>query len=162
MTVRPFAAGDELAITEIYNHYIANTAVTFEEQPMSAQQMRERIDSYLTSHPWFVCLMDGFVVGYSYAAKFHQRSAYRHTAELTVYVREGFERRGIGRQLYEVLIRHLQTQDCHVMLAAIALPNDGSVGLHEMLGFSKVAHFSEVGHKFGQWVDVGYWQRVTS
>lgn len=162
MHVRPFAAGDEHAISEIYNHYIANTVVTFEEQALSAQQMGERIASYLTSYPWFVGVIDGEVVGYSYASPFHQRSAYRHTAELTVYVRPGFERRGVGRRLYEPLIRHLQAHGCHVMLAAIALPNAGSVGLHEMLGFSKVAHFSEVGRKLGRWVDVGYWQRVMS
>ena len=162
MEIRPFTAGDEHAISEIYNHYIENTVVTFEEQPLSALQMRERIDSYLASYPWFVCSLDGSIVGYSYANRFHQRSAYRHTAELTVYVRKGFERRGIGRRLYEPLIGHLQSENCHVMLAAIALPNQGSVGLHEMLGFSKVAHFSQVGHKFNQWVDVGYWQRFGS
>lgn len=162
MKIRPFAPGDEHAICDIYNHYIARTVVTFEETPLSAQQMRERINSYLTSYPWFVCVIDGAVVGYSYASKFHQRSAYRHTAELTVYVREGLERKGVGRQLYEPLISHLQAHDCHVMLAAIALPNAGSVALHDKLGFSKVAHFSQVGHKFGQWVDVGYWQRVIS
>jgi len=162
MIIRQFKAGDEYAIRDIYNYYIENTIVTFEEEPLSAQQMRERIDSYMESYPWFVCVINDVVVGYSYASKFHQRSAYRHTAELTVYICKGFERRGIGRQLYEPLIRHLQTVECHVMLAAISLPNEGSVGLHEMLGFSKVAHFSQVGHKLGQWVDVGYWQKVIS
>lgn len=160
MEIRPFKAGDEHAISEIYNHYIANTVVTFEESPLSAIQMRERIDSYTTSYPWLVCIMDGALVGYSYASKFHQRSAYRHTAELTVYVREGFERQGIGHQLYQALIHGLQSHDCHVLLAAIALPNAGSVRLHELMGFSKVAHFSQVGRKFGRWIDVGYWQRV--
>jgi len=162
MNIRPFIEGDEHAICEIYNHYIANTIVTFEEQPLSAQQMRERIDAYVAIYPWFVCVINGVIVGYSYASKFHQRAAYRHTAELTVYVRQGYERRGIGRQLYEPLISHLKAVNCHVMLAAIALPNEGSVGLHEMMGFSKVAHFSQVGHKFNHWVDVGYWQLVNS
>lgn len=159
MEIRPFAPGDELAISEIYNHYIRETVVTFEEEPLSSAQMRERIDAYLLSYPWFVCVDKDQVVGYSYASKFHARTAYRHTAELTVYLRQGFERRGIGRRLYEPLMQHLQAHGCHAMLAAIALPNEGSVGLHEALGFTKVAHFAEVGRKLGQWVDVGYWQK---
>lgn len=162
MEIRPFLPGDETAISDIYNHYITQTLVTFEELPLSPEQMRARIDSYLTSYPWLVCVVDGVIAGYSYASKFHQRAAYRHTAELTVYLRPGFERRGLGRQLYEPLIQHLQAQGCHAMLAAIALPNEGSVGLHEALGFSKVGHFSQVGHKLGQWVDVGYWQRLAT
>ena len=162
MEIRPFAPGDEIAISEIYNHYIANTVVTFEEQPLSPTQMRERIENYLINYPWFVGVIDGVIVGYSYASQFHQRAAYRHTAELTVYLRKGFGRRGLGRQLYAPLMDHLQAHGCHAMLAAIALPNDGSVGLHEALGFSKVAHFSQVGHKFGEWVDVGYWQKLVA
>ena len=162
MEIRPFAPGDEIAISEIYNHYIADTVVTFEEQPLSPTQMRERIESYLINYPWFVGVIDGVIVGYSYASQFHQRAAYRHTAELTVYLRKGFGRRGLGRQLYAPLMAHLQAHGCHAMLAAIALPNDGSVGLHEALGFSKVAHFSQVGHKFGEWVDVGYWQKLVA
>jgi L-amino acid N-acyltransferase YncA len=115
MDIRPFAPGDEVAISQIYNPYITGTTVTFEVEPLSAQAMRERIDSYRQHFPWLVCVIDGQVVGYGYASRFHP-------------------------------------------LAAIALPHAASVGLHESLGFAKVAHFSEVGRKFGQWIDVGYWQ----
>jgi len=157
--IRPFSPGDELAISEIYNHYITDTVVTFEEQPLSPAQMRERIDAYTAHHPWLVAEVDGAIAGYCYAAKFHARAAYRHTAELTVYLRRGCERRGLGRRLYAPLLQHLQQQGCHALLAAIALPNAGSVGLHESLGFRKVGHLAEVGYKLGRWVDVGYWQR---
>ncbi|MDB5813919.1 MAG: phosphinothricin acetyltransferase [Rhodocyclales bacterium] len=159
MQIRPFVPRDELGISEIYNDYVTETIVTFEEEPLSSKQMRDRIDSYLGHYPWFVCELDGQIVGYSYAGKFHQRAAYRHTTEVTVYVRRGFERRGIGRALYEPLFARLAGEGCHVALAAIALPNQGSVGLHEAYGFTKVAHFSEVGKKFGEWIDVGYWQK---
>lgn len=162
MEIRPFAAGDEAAVCEIYNHYITDTVVTFEEEPLTAARMRERIEGYLVHYPWFVCVIDGVIAGYSYASRFHQRAAYRHTAELTVYLRKGFERRGIGRQLYAPLMTHLEAHGCHAMLGVIALPNEGSVRLHEALGFSKVGHFPQVGKKFGQWVDVGYWQRLVS
>lgn len=160
MNIRPFEPGDELAICEIYNHYVTHTVVTFEERPLTPQQMRERIDAYRANHPWLVCVSDGSVVGYSYATWFHPRAAYRHSAEMTVYVRQGLERRGIGRRLYDPLIRQLQAQGCHALLAGISLPNEGSVGLHEAFGFTKVAHFAQVGHKLGGWVDVGYWQRL--
>lgn len=159
MKVRPFAPGDEDGIAGIYNHYIRNTVITFEEEPLSAQQMRERIQGYLVDYPWFVCELDGRIAGYSYAGKFHPRAAYRHTVETTVYVRTGCERRGMGKALYEPLFAHLAARGCHVALAAIALPNDASVGLHEALDFRKVGHFCEVGRKLGRWVDVGYWQR---
>ncbi len=158
MDIRPFAPGDEAAISEIYNAYITGTTVTFEEEPLSAAAMRERIDSYRQHFPWLVCVVGGQVVGYVYASRFHARAAYRHTAEVSVYVRQGFERRGIGRALYAPLFAHLRERACHVLLAAIALPHAASVGLHESLGFAQVAHFTEVGKKFGQWIDVGYWQ----
>ncbi len=158
MDIRPFAPGDEVAISEIYKPYITGTTVTFEEEPLSAQAMRDRIDSYRQHFPWLVCVIDGQLVGYGYASPFHSRAAYRHTAEVSVYVRQGFERRGIGRALYASLFDQLRLQQCHVLLAAIALPHAASVGLHEALGFAKVAHLTDVGRKFGRWIDVGYWQ----
>lgn len=160
MEVRAFKSGDETKICEIYNYYIKETLATFEEMPLSVPQMRERIDGYILHYPWFVCELDDKVVGYAYASKFHQRTAYRHTAEATVYIRNGFARRGIGKALYQALLTFLRNQDCHSVMALIALPNAGSIGLHESFQFAKVGHIKEVGRKFGQWVDVGYWQRL--
>lgn len=159
MQVREFAPGDEAGICAIYNHFITDTVVTFEETPLTPAEMRERIEAYRAHYPWLVCEDGGQLVGYSYAARFHPRSAYRHTAEVTVYVRDGHARRGIGQALYARLLPQLVAGGCHVLLAAIALPNEGSVGLHEAHGFRKAAHFDEVGFKFGRWIDVGYWQR---
>lgn len=159
MNVRHFKSGDEQEISDIYNYYITDTVITFEEEPLTALQMRERIDSYMAGYPWLVYELDGQIVGYSYANKFHQRAAYRFTAEVTVYVRHGHKRRGIGKALYSSLFEHLANSNCHTVLAAIALPNEDSVGLHEAFGFKKVGHFSEVGRKFDQWIDVGYWQK---
>lgn len=160
MLIRSYKAGDESSICTIYNHFIANTVVTFEEVPVTAAEMQQRIAAYLQTYPWYVCEWDGEVVGYSYASKWHARAAYRHTAEATVYVKQGWSRRGIGKALYETLLAELVRRDCHVVLGVIALPNESSVGLHERFGFRKVAHFSEVGRKFGRWIDVGYWQKT--
>jgi phosphinothricin acetyltransferase len=155
--IRHFAPGDEHAIADIYNHYILHTTVTFEEEPLSAEQMRARIDAYRQHHPWLVCEQGGEVVGYAYGAKFHARSAFRHTLEASVYLRAGMERRGLGRALYQALIPMLRAQGCHTLVAVISLPHDGSVALHEALGFAPSGRLPQVGCKFGHWLDIGYW-----
>lgn len=157
-TVRPFLAGDEAAISDIYNHYIRHTVITFEEVELTAAQMRERIEATPERFPWLVCEQEGRTVGYAYASLWKQRAAYRHSAELTVYVRDGHTGQGLGQALYTALIEALrQRGDCHVLLGCIALPNAASVALHERLGFVQAGHFREVGRKFDQWLDVGYW-----
>lgn len=155
--IRPFAPGDEHAIAAIYNHYIAHTTVTFEEVPLSVEQMRERIDAYRRLHPWLVCVQGGQLVGYAYGARFHARAAFRHTLEASVYVKAGCERRGLGKALYQALIPMLAEQGCRTLVAVIALPHAGSVGLHEALGFEACGRLQEVGFKFGQWLDIGHW-----
>jgi phosphinothricin acetyltransferase len=155
--IRHFAPGDEQAIAAIYNHYIAHTTVTFEEDTLTVEQMRARIDSYCQHHPWLVCEQGGEVVGYAYGAKFHARSAFRHTLEASVYLKPGCERQGLGRSLYEALIPMLAAQGCHTLVAVISLPHSGSVALHEALGFEASGRLQQVGFKFGQWLDIGYW-----
>jgi L-amino acid N-acyltransferase YncA len=161
MNVRPCAASDISAICDIYNYYIKNTVVTFEEKLVSTDEMNRRFQLYTKDYPWFVCEDDGTLVGYAYATKWKEREAYRHTAEITVYLRNGSSGKGYGKALYTALIEGLRRINCHVFLGCIALPNDASAGLHEYFGFKKVAHFSEVGRKFDRWVDVGYWQMTT-
>lgn len=161
MEIRPYQPGDEAAICAIYNHYVTHTVVTFEEEPVTEAQMRERIDACVnTGYPWYVCVEHGQVLGYAYASRWKQRAAYRHTAESSVYLRHDCARRGLGRALYEVLLPDLRARGCHVVLACIALPHEASVGLHERMGFTPVAHFAEVGRKFDCWLDVGYWQLI--
>lgn len=159
MNIRPCRPGDETAICEIYNHYISNTTITFEETPLTVRQMQERIASCTELYPWLVCELEGEVAGYSYAGRFHHRAAYRFTAESTVYVRHNLARRGIGRALYEPLLSSLGAMGRHTVVALIALPNEASVGLHEALGFAKAGHLAEVGRKFERWIDVGFWQK---
>lgn len=162
MDIRPYAAGDELALCDIYNHYILHTTVTFEEEPLTPEAMRERITGQPGPAPWLVCRMNETVVGYCYARPYHARAAYRHTVELSVYVRDGHGGQGIGRGLYTPLIERLRAAGCHALIGVISLPNEGSVALHESLGFSKVGHLREVGRKFGRWLDIGHWQKNLS
>jgi phosphinothricin acetyltransferase len=158
--IRSATPADADAICVIYNHYIRNTAVTFEEVPVEAAEMRQRIAEVQALFPWLVAEDGGQLVGYAYAARWRVRSAYRYSVESTVYLSPDRVGRGWGSQLYLELFRRLEAAGIHAVMGGITLPNPASVGLHEKLGFRKVAHFEAVGWKGDQWLDVGYWQRI--
>ena len=159
--IRSATEGDSDSIADIYNHYILNTVVTFEEQAVSARDVSGRINQVLSdSLPYLVAVQDELVIGYAYAAKWHERSAYRYSTESTIYVEPHHVGNGIGSNLYSSLLDNLRERGLHVTMGGIALPNPRSVALHEKLGFHKVAHYKEVGFKFSKWIDVGYWQCV--
>jgi phosphinothricin acetyltransferase len=160
-TIREAAASDAAVVADIYNHYVTATVVTFEEEPVPVAETARRIQEVRSeSLPWLVAEADGRVVGYAYARPWHVRSAYRFSAEITVYLAASHARRGIGSALYGELLPILQTRRIHAVIGGIALPNEASVALHEKFGLHKVAHFEEVGFKFDRWIDVGYWQRT--
>jgi L-amino acid N-acyltransferase YncA len=156
--IRDASLKDAKSICGIYNHYVRESCISFEEEPVSAREMRGRIAEYSKAFPWLVCEVDGKLLGYSYASKWRARTAYRHSVETTVYVDKDAKSKGIGSALYAELIGRLRRQGLHALMAGIALPNDASQRLHEKFGFKKVAHLSEIGWKLGRWVDVGYWE----
>ena len=162
VTIRAAKLRDAAAIASIYNHYVANTIITFELHPVSAREMKARIKFIIGMYPWIVAELRGEVVGYAYANKWKERAAYQHSTETTVYLRPDSTGRGIGRLLYAKLIADLRAAGCHAIIGGIALANAASVGLHEAMGFRKVAHFEQVGRKFDRWIDVGYWQLCES
>ncbi len=157
--IRSATPDDAPAICAIYNPYIADTTITFEEQPVASEEMRRRITEVMAMLPWLVYERAGTVIGYAYATRWRTRAAYRFAVESTVYLAPEFRGQGIGRQLYLELLERLHSLGMHTVIGGIALPNAASVGLHEALGFHQVARFEEVGFKFGRWIDVGYWQR---
>jgi L-amino acid N-acyltransferase YncA len=160
MNLRPATALDAAAICAIYNPYVATTAISFEEDPVSAQDMAKRIaDVGAAGLPWLVLEVDGRLAGYAYATRWRVRPAYRTSVESSIYLDPAFAGRGLGRMLYGALLDELRQRELHMVIGGIALPNENSVALHEKLGFRKVAHFSEVGMKFGRWIDVAYWER---
>lgn len=154
--VTPQDAGE---VSAIYNYYIEQTTITFEESCLSASDLSARIED-LTSqnYPWLVYQKDGRVVGYAYAAPWRTRSAYRFTVESAVYVDRSIVGIGIGSQLYEKLFEELAKNGFKTVLSLISLPNQQSVRMHEKFGFLPVGHHREVGFKFDQWIDVGVWQ----
>lgn len=156
--IRHVQRKDAEVICSIYNHYIRNSVITFEEGPVSINEMQERIDLATDELPWLVFEEKGRIQGYAYASKWKGRCAYRFSVESTVYLSIESKGKGIGYQLYKALIDRLANLSYHSIIGGIALPNPASVALHEKLGFEKVAHFREVGWKMDRWVDVGYWE----
>ena len=156
--VRNVVESDAAVICDIYNHYVANTIITFEQEPVSISEMRSRIRETAAQYPWLVSDSGQGLVAYAYASRWRSRAAYDQTVETTVYVRSDAIGSGIGLPLYMTLLDELRRRSVHAAVGCIALPNPGSVAFHEKCGFQKVAHFPQVGRKFDQWVDVGFWQ----
>ena len=156
--IRPVETADAHVIAAIYNWYIAHSRCTCEEQQVSDADMGRRIAAAGASMPWLVLEEGGIVLGYAYASVWKARAAYDRSREVTVYLHHNATGKGRGRRLYQQLVDELGNTPIHSLIASIALPNAGSVALHESLGFEKVGQFSEIGFKFGEFVDVGYWQ----
>ncbi len=153
--IRNVRKEDITAIAAIYNGYIADTCITFETEPVSAEEMGKRIQSFTEKgYPCLVCEENGKVAGYCYAHAWKEKQAYSHTAETTVYLHPDSKGRGMGRQLMTALVDSCRQKGLHVLIACITVPNEASVRLHESLGFRQVSRFNEVGQKFGRWLDV--------
>lgn len=156
--IRQIVPSDFEAIANIYNHYISDSVISFEIIPVSISEMKDRVESIVTKGlPWLVAEEVGEVIGYAYASQWNSRSAYKNSVEVSVYLSHLKTSQGVGTALYEALFEQLKGR-FHTAIGGITLPNPASVSLHEKFGMQKVAHFKEVGFKFEQWLDVGYWQ----
>jgi phosphinothricin acetyltransferase len=165
IAIRPACAEDAAAIAAIYAPHVLAGVVSFETEAPDARAMRTRITGADGLYPWIVATRGddtdgekGGVLGYAYASRFREREAYRWVVETTVYVANDAQRAGVGRLLYRALTGTLRAQGFAQAIGVIALPNDGSVRLHEAVGFRRAGVFRAVGYKHGRWVDVGYWQ----
>jgi phosphinothricin acetyltransferase len=157
--IRPVKRSDAKVIANIYNHYVKNTVITFEEECIVSNEMVKRIEKVADANlPWLVIEEDDILLGYAYATPWKARSAYRFSVEATIYLAPKEKGKGLGTQLYQALLSELRKKSIHLVLGGITLPNTASVALHEKLGMIKVAHFHQVGCKFDQWLDTGYWQ----
>jgi phosphinothricin acetyltransferase len=155
--IRPVHIQDAAAICGIYNYYIENTAISFEEAPVSVGEMEGRIRDISARFPWLVWEEDGEVTGYTYIHEWKERSAYRFAVEDSIYLKQGYEGKGIGKKLLAALLETLEKTNIHTVVAGITLPNERSAALHEGFGFKQIARFPEIGYKFDRWLDVGYW-----
>jgi phosphinothricin acetyltransferase len=158
--IRPVQLSDAEPISSIYNEYVANSRSTFEENPVTVDEMNARIQKITKNYPWLVYEMDGKVIGYTYATKWKERSAYRYTVETGIYLDSNHLGKGVGSSLKGAMINELREKSFHSVISGIALPNPASIAMCEKFGFEKIAHFKEVGFKLNKWVDVGYWQLI--
>ena len=163
--IRPVGPKDTAAICAIYNYYIEKTIISFEETPLSTAEMEDRIRKISAKYPYLVweetsATGNGEINGFAYINTWKERSAYKFSAEISIYIRDGKQGSGMGRKLMERLLEEVRKTDIHTLVAGIALPNDRSVALHEKFGFKKIACFKEIGRKFNKWLDVGYWELI--
>lgn len=161
MRLRAAAPADAAAMAGIYAPYVGASAVSFETDAPDADAMRARMEAGGTLYPWLVGTeTDGTILGYAYAAPFRTRPAYRFAVETSIYLRRDSAGRGLGAGLYAPLLAILEAQGFTEAIAAITLPNEASVRLHERLGFAPAGAYRRVGWKLGAWHDVGLWQRA--
>jgi phosphinothricin acetyltransferase len=154
-SIRPARPDDAAGILAIYAPIVRETAISFEEEPPSREAMAERIAA---SHAWLVADGGDGIAGYCYAGRFHPRAAYRWSTELSIYLAPDARGHGLGAQLLSELLDRLRDLGFVNAFAGTTLPNEGSMRLFERFGFEKIAHWSEVGFKLGEWHDVGWWQ----
>jgi len=155
--IRLATVDDAPQIHAIYTPIVSDTAVSFEFEPPSVEEMRRRVETTLLTLPWLVCEGDG-VIGYAYAGVFRSRPAYQWSVEVSVYVHAAHRGKGVARALYTSLFECLRVQGHRTALAGIVLPNPASVALHERMGFRSVGIVHHGGCKLRAWHDVGWWE----
>jgi L-amino acid N-acyltransferase YncA len=158
--IRPATAGDAAACAAIYAPFVRDTWVSFETEVPDEAEVARRIAAISASHAWLVADVGGVVAGYAYGSAHRTRGAYGTSCDVTIYIDPGFGRRGVGRSLYAQLLPVLAQRGFHAAYAGIALPNEGSVALHQATGFEPVGIYREVGWKLGAWRDTSWWQRL--
>lgn len=153
-SVVPATTAHAEKIARIYNHYVLNSTATFDTEPGSVEQRIAWLDERGPRHPVFVAVVDGEVVGWGALSAYRDRPAWRHTAEVAVYLDPAFTGRGIGPLVLHRLIDAAREAELHVLMSQIVADNHASLALAQRAGFERVALLPEVGHKFGDWVDL--------
>ena len=157
VTVRTADTSDLPRIAAIYDEQVRTAISTFDLEPLGLDYWEARLASTAPGDHLLVALADSDVVGYAYSSSYRPRPAYARTREVSVYLDDSARGQGLGRQLYDELLRRLRTDGIHQVLAVIALPNDASEALHRACGFSRVGVLPEVGSKFNRWIDTALW-----
>jgi len=146
---------DAKNIASIYNYYIINTTYTFEVEEINEAPILMKMQSFPL---YLVYEINNEIIGYAYICPWKARHAYKNSVESTIYLKNEKLGYGYGTALYRYLLEESFAMGYHCIIGGVTLPNDASVRLHEKLGFQPIGIFREVGYKFDQWLDVGYWQ----
>jgi phosphinothricin acetyltransferase len=159
--IRAATQGDLPALTEIYNHYVVHTSITFDLEPFTVDAREAWFDAHVSDPRYrlFAAVGGGRVVGYASTSRFRPKAAYDTTVEASVYCNPEAVGRGVGRALYEILFQSIAAEDIHRIVAGVTLPNAASVALHARFGFKQIGTFSANGRKFGRYWDVAWYER---
>lgn len=157
--IRSITDGDIRTCLDIYNYYIENTTITFEEEPLTEAEFLERVTRIKKNYPYIVCVSDGRTIGYAYLDKYSERSAFRFTADLSIYVDKDFRHFGVGAELYRHIEKLAKEAGIRNIISVITSENDASVAFHEKNGFESVGRISDVGFKFGKWLGVDFYRK---
>ncbi len=158
--LREATEDDAPEVAGIYAPYCLSTPISFEIEAPTVEVIRERIAKVLPLYPWLVAEVDGRVVGYAYASRHHERAAYRWGVDVGIYLDGACRRRGFGRSLYSALLSLIASQGYYTAYAGITLPNEASVGLHQVMGFIPVGVYHNAGYKLGAWHDVMWMEKT--
>jgi L-amino acid N-acyltransferase YncA len=160
-TVRAAMLDDMAAVTAIYAHFVETTTATFDLVAPGEATMRRRRQVVMDHGlPYLVAELEGYVVGYTYAAPFRPREGYRFTVEDSIYVRADCIGYGVGKMLLSELIASCGARGCHSIVACVCGINPPSVALHSSLGFAPIGTLPEAGKKFGEWLSLSIMQRL--
>jgi len=161
MLVREAADSDLAGILEIYNDVIRTSTAVYAVEPVALEERRAWLEQRRArDFPVLVAFDGAQVLGFASFGDWRGNWAgYRYSVEHTVHVRADVRRRGVGRELVEALIPRARDLGKHVMIGSIDATNLDSLLFHQRLGFERVAHFREVGRKFGRWLDLVFMQR---
>jgi phosphinothricin acetyltransferase len=160
LSIRRATVKDLVAITEIYNEAIRNTTATFDTQPKTVAEQSEWFEDHDAKHPLLVAEQAEQIVGWASLSRWSDRCAYSGTAEVSLYVKDGYRGNGIGRLLLKALVREGERVGLHTVVARISEGNEASLGLFETEGFERVGVMREVGRKFGKLLDVHMLQKI--
>lgn len=154
-SIRPATLKDVPDMLEIYNHYVANSTVTFDEESLSLKEFREKFKHIeKLGFPWLAAVSDGGqILGYAYASQWRQKAAYRHTVEDSIYLGPAATGRGIGTKLMAEFIEACRAAGIREIIAVIADKGaEASIAMHQNFGFKDIGHMGKVGYKFGRWL----------
>lgn len=159
--IRSVKLSDAQEIADIYNYYIKDTIITFEEQKVTAVDITKRIEKVLEKgYPYIVYEENNYIIGYAYVNNWRERSAYDITLETSIYLKNDEIGKGFGSSLLLALIKESEKINTHSLIGVISLPNKESQKLHKKFGFHRVGFFKESGKKFNKLIDVEFWQLI--
>lgn len=150
---------DAAQLLDIYAPYVVDSVISFEYEVPSEEDFKQRIRSIAAEYPYFVCEMNGQIIGYAYAHRHMERAAYQWNAEISIYIRQGFTGKGLGKKMCQTLVELLRLQGIRNVFSCVTIPNERSVHLHQSMEFSTEGIFQQAGYKCGKWQTIAWFRK---